>query len=292
MALTEEQKREIEADEEFKIKIGRYSSDDYICTVCGYLGKPKNNTKGNFVLEVALWFFLIIPGIIYSLWRITNKYRGCPKCNSTAIIPLDTPNGQAIYKSLHSKRYSREKINDKEYRTQVRQKLLVEHGSSETKGNGFVYGLKSFFFSSKGAILIIVIVLIYLVNILVSQSSSTGSAFTATTVSATPTLIPAIKVAEGDFMNYRYSIAKREDAEEYAAAFSPFLQRDDTVVTGAVLEVINKIYGKHTVININPTIVERNGLNHFKFQAIDGSYYVLPVKSETGEVLLFKFWKE
>ena len=74
--------------------------------------------------------------------------------------------------------------------------------------------------------------------------------------------------------------------------FTPFLQRDDPVVTGAMLEVINNIYGKHTVTNLSPTIVERNGLFHFKFQAIDGSYYVVPYKSEAEKVFSVKFWKE
>jgi hypothetical protein len=100
MALTEAQKRKIEEEEELKIEIDRYSYDTYICTVCGYLGKPKQHTKGTFAFEVVLWFLFIIPGLLYSLWRITNKYRACPKCNSTAVIPLDTPNGQEIYKSL------------------------------------------------------------------------------------------------------------------------------------------------------------------------------------------------
>ena len=111
-------------------------------------------------------------------------------------------------------------------------------------------------------------------------------------VSVTPTLIPAVKVAEGDFMDYHYAIAKREDAEEYAAVFSPFLPSNDAILTGAMFSVMTEIYGKHNLTDLKPEFVPRKGVNHVRFKGTNGYYYFLPIKQDTGEIHTFKFWRE
>lgn len=84
----------------------------FICTSCGFVGKPKTFIKGNFIVELLLWilgiiflfFFgiitLIVP-FIYSIWRITTRYRGCRRCKSNSIIPVDSPKGQMLIKELN-----------------------------------------------------------------------------------------------------------------------------------------------------------------------------------------------
>lgn len=67
-----------------------------ICTLCGYTGSPKKKTKGNFLIEVILWLFFIIPGLIYSIWRLSNKQETCPKCGNASMIPSDSPQGQKL----------------------------------------------------------------------------------------------------------------------------------------------------------------------------------------------------
>jgi len=62
-----------------------------VCTMCGFKGKPRRMTRGSFVMEVILWLCLIAPGLIYSVWRLTSRYEGCPKCHGAAMIPLDSP---------------------------------------------------------------------------------------------------------------------------------------------------------------------------------------------------------
>ena len=276
MVHTETQKNKIEQEEETKINIDRYRSDNYICTVCGYLGKPKNNTKGSFIIEVVLWLFLIIPGLLYSLWRITNKYRGCPKCKSTAIIPIDTPNGQALYKSLHDQKYSREKHNDDEYRMQVREEAQP--------------------FSRKGLFVLVAFIVICVLFGMILNTINPAEQFekaekTTRPSEIAPSLIPAVKVAEGDFMTYRYEIAKREDAEEYAAVFTPFLPSNDAILTGAMFTVMSEIYGKHNLTDLKPEFVPINGVNHVRFKGTDSYFYFLPIKQDTGEIHTFKFWK-
>lgn len=69
-----------------------------ICPNCGTRGEPKTRTKGSTLLEVFLWLMLIVPGLIYSLWRITSRERVCPACGSP-MIPVDTPRGQQLIKT-------------------------------------------------------------------------------------------------------------------------------------------------------------------------------------------------
>jgi len=68
----------------------------WICTTCKYQGSPIKVTKGSFLIELGLWFLFILPGLIYSLWRLSSRYDACPKCHIASMIPLETPKGQAL----------------------------------------------------------------------------------------------------------------------------------------------------------------------------------------------------
>lgn len=67
----------------------------YVCTQCGYAGASKTATKGSFLIEVVLWLCFLIPGIIYSLWRLSSRHSVCPKCGG-ALIPTDSPKGKIL----------------------------------------------------------------------------------------------------------------------------------------------------------------------------------------------------
>lgn len=67
-----------------------------VCTACGYVGKPKKIIKGNFLMEVILWLFFLIPGLIYSIWRLSTKHTACPNCKQSTMIPTDSPIGQKL----------------------------------------------------------------------------------------------------------------------------------------------------------------------------------------------------
>lgn len=53
-----------------------------VCHSCGAYGKLKTHTPGNLFLEVVLWALLLVPGLIYSLWRITHRERVCGACGA------------------------------------------------------------------------------------------------------------------------------------------------------------------------------------------------------------------
>lgn len=65
-----------------------------VCPRCGYTGQPKRITKGHLAVEIAMWLFFILPGVIYSVWRHASRYDGCPACGSDQIIPRNSPMGR------------------------------------------------------------------------------------------------------------------------------------------------------------------------------------------------------
>ncbi len=68
----------------------------YVCEQCGTVGKAKRMTRGSIILELVLWLMLIVPGLIYSVWRATTRYNACRACGSQALIPEGTPRANAL----------------------------------------------------------------------------------------------------------------------------------------------------------------------------------------------------
>jgi hypothetical protein len=72
-----------------------------ICTACGStFERPEWQTPGSFGMEVLLWLALVLPGLIYSIWRLTARYSACPACGSGEYVPTDTPRGRKLLEEL------------------------------------------------------------------------------------------------------------------------------------------------------------------------------------------------
>lgn len=80
------------------IILNNFKSKKMICKECGHTGKLIKQHKGSFLIEIVLWCCFIIPGIIYSLWRSTNRFYQCPECLSQRVIPLNSPEAEKITK--------------------------------------------------------------------------------------------------------------------------------------------------------------------------------------------------
>lgn len=77
------------------------AKNEMICSNCGYKGVVKKKAKGSFGMEIVLWCLFLVPGLIYSFWRITNKAFFCPGCNTAdSMIPITTPRGQRLAAEL------------------------------------------------------------------------------------------------------------------------------------------------------------------------------------------------
>lgn len=55
------------------------------CPNCGYEGMPKSYTGGSMGIEIVLWLFFLLPGFIYSIWRLSTRCYVCPKCGCKEI---------------------------------------------------------------------------------------------------------------------------------------------------------------------------------------------------------------
>ena len=73
-------------------------SDELVCTVCGNVSPSKTITKGHFALEVVLWLCFLIPGFIYSVWRLTSRYEACSVCGNSKLLPNTAPMAQKFLK--------------------------------------------------------------------------------------------------------------------------------------------------------------------------------------------------
>lgn len=71
-----------------------------VCIDCGHLGDPVTKTRGSILIEIALWLCLIIPGLIYTLWRLTSRYKVCPGCKRESMIPASAPRSRKLLAEL------------------------------------------------------------------------------------------------------------------------------------------------------------------------------------------------
>lgn len=67
-----------------------------ICTACGARAGTRSATRGSILIEILLWLALLIPGLIYSLWRLTTRRQVCRACGSPDLIPIASPRGRQL----------------------------------------------------------------------------------------------------------------------------------------------------------------------------------------------------
>lgn len=80
----------------------RMPQSGFVCSSCGHIINPTAHTKGSCLIEGILWLFFLIPGLIYSIWRITSREDVCPACKGKP-IPINSPQGQELWTRFHKK---------------------------------------------------------------------------------------------------------------------------------------------------------------------------------------------
>lgn len=58
------------------------------CPNCKYEGIGKFAMKGSSSVELLLWLFFLIPGLIYGTWRGSTKRWICPQCDFENVVKL------------------------------------------------------------------------------------------------------------------------------------------------------------------------------------------------------------
>lgn len=72
-----------------------YPAGMMVCTQCGCT-RTESHTKGSFIIELVLWLFMCVPGLIYSIWRLTTRGQVCSTCKSDRLVPASSPTGQNL----------------------------------------------------------------------------------------------------------------------------------------------------------------------------------------------------
>lgn len=70
-----------------------------VCKDCGTVAEPKRKARGAMAVEIILWLCFLLPGVVYSVWRLSNKYDACAACGSEKLLPLSSPVGAQVAQS-------------------------------------------------------------------------------------------------------------------------------------------------------------------------------------------------
>lgn len=66
------------------------------CKACGTVSaRTVRVMPGSLLVELFLWAMLLLPGLVYSIWRHAASFQGCSNCKSRELIPADSPLAQA-----------------------------------------------------------------------------------------------------------------------------------------------------------------------------------------------------
>ena len=76
--------------------------DPVVCLHCGHEGPARIVSKGHWAVEAGLWLVLIIPGLIYSIWRFSTQRQACGSCAHARLAKPQSPAARAKLSDLRS----------------------------------------------------------------------------------------------------------------------------------------------------------------------------------------------
>lgn len=72
-----------------------------ICKNCGTIATgDRGPLPGSGAIELVLWLFALLPGVIYSIWRRSGRPT-CAGCGSRDLVASDTPVGRQLLQQYH-----------------------------------------------------------------------------------------------------------------------------------------------------------------------------------------------
>ena len=79
----------------FKVAVGLATGGRWgpvmYCPECGLFEQGLALPRGYLGMELLLWCCGLLPGLLYSVWRVRNPQRVCVSCHFAGIVPLDSP---------------------------------------------------------------------------------------------------------------------------------------------------------------------------------------------------------
>jgi hypothetical protein len=83
---------------------------NFVCTACHYSGSI-NPARTSFGM-ICLWIICCPLAFLIAVCGGGKHKASCPKCNSLAVIPADTPKGQEILKGSGSSDYAAQLLKE------------------------------------------------------------------------------------------------------------------------------------------------------------------------------------
>lgn len=75
----------------------------FICKSCHYTGRPKLFVPGSAIAEIILWLFMVLPGVLYTIWRRSSTKWVCPDCGSADIFLMSSRIGKRLIEESKAK---------------------------------------------------------------------------------------------------------------------------------------------------------------------------------------------
>ena len=73
-----------------------------VCLRCGHAGPARRHTRGSTAIELVAWLFFLLPGLVYSLWRLSTRGDVCAQCGSAELVPPESPAGRRMLAELRA----------------------------------------------------------------------------------------------------------------------------------------------------------------------------------------------
>lgn len=80
----------------------RLKQEDKVCLECGHHGPCALQQEGSGRVTAAL-SLLLLPGLLYSMWRYSTRQQVCSACGHHRLVPLDSPAARARISDTRSR---------------------------------------------------------------------------------------------------------------------------------------------------------------------------------------------
>ncbi len=78
-------------------KYTRREAEGMVCAQCGEIRKPVTVTGGNLLIEIFLWCCFLLPGLLYSVWRLASRKKNCcPDCRIPSMVSVKSKVGREL----------------------------------------------------------------------------------------------------------------------------------------------------------------------------------------------------
>ncbi|QPJ63057.1 MAG: hypothetical protein G3M70_14710 [Candidatus Nitronauta litoralis] len=117
---------------------------DQICADCGSTALPVEARRGTGWVEIILWLFFLIPGLIYSIWRRARSHMVCAYCGNPSMVSIHSERarkitrlmkGNEVSQSYYKKPLGVTELKPKTIRSMKKKKTLDKRKPVKRKTN-------------------------------------------------------------------------------------------------------------------------------------------------------------